>query len=98
MDILKIDRSFIQDLTTSRNDRAITASIIDIGHHLGMTVIAEGVETDDQLAQLAQLGCDEAQGFLFSPGVPPEDYDAFLVSHRREQRLEGSRPAPHAAP
>ena len=91
VDILKIDRSFIRDLTSSRNDRAITASIIDIGHHLGMTVIAEGVETDEQLVQLAELGCDQAQGFLFSPGVPPEDYDAYLVRHRREQRLDGGR-------
>ena len=89
VDILKIDRSFIQDLTTSRNDRAITASIVDIGHHLGMTVIAEGVETDEQLGELAKLGCDEAQGFLFSPGVPPEDYDAYVTRHRREHRDEG---------
>ena len=78
VDALKIDRSFIRDLTDSRSDRAITASIIDIGHHLGMTVIAEGVETEEQLEILQGMGCDQAQGFLFGKGLPAPEFEAFL--------------------
>ena len=86
LNTLKIDRSFVRDLASNAKNQAITASIIDIGHHLGMTVVAEGVETEAQFAQLAELGCDQAQGFLFSPGVLPDAYDAYLTAHRRQQR------------
>ncbi len=71
IDILKIDRAFIEDLTQeSENAEAIVRSIIDLGRNLGLRVVAEGVETEAQLAILIALGCDEAQGFLFSRPVP----------------------------
>ena len=76
-DALKIDQSFVTDLDGSEGDRAITASIIDIGHHLGMTVIAEGVETQEQLDVLGTMGCDQAQGFFFSRGIPAEEFTRF---------------------
>ena len=76
-DALKIDQSFVSDLDGSEGDRAITASIVDIGHHLGMTVIAEGVETQEQLDMLGTMGCDQAQGFFFSRGLPAEDFRRF---------------------
>ena len=76
-DALKIDQSFVHDLAASESDRAITASIIDIGHHLGMTVIAEGVETQEQLDVLGTMGCNQAQGFLFSRALPTEEFTRF---------------------
>jgi EAL domain-containing protein (putative c-di-GMP-specific phosphodiesterase class I) len=54
-------------------DRAIVASVIELGHQLGLTVVAEGVETDEVCADLRRLGCDTMQGFLFSPPVPAPD-------------------------
>ncbi|MGH8986643.1 MAG: EAL domain-containing protein, partial [Acidimicrobiia bacterium] len=70
IDVLKIDRGFIAGLGANRSDHAIVASMIDLAHTLGLTVVAEGVETADQLATLAALGCDAAQGFLFSRPQP----------------------------
>ena len=79
VDALKMDRSFIRDLEINPSDRAITSSIVDMGHHLGMTVIAEGVETKEQLEVLEAMGCDQAQGFLFSQGLPAEEFQQLLV-------------------
>ncbi len=71
-DRLKIDRSFTQNLHENANDRCIANSIIALGHSLNMTVLAEGVETEAQLAWLAERGCDDGQGYLFSRPVPAE--------------------------
>jgi len=67
---IKIDQSFIQDVTTSADNAAITTAIIAIGHILNLQVIAEGVETMDQLKFLLAQGCDHVQGFLFDRGMP----------------------------
>ena len=64
------------------NGADTTASIIDIGHHLSMTVITEGVETQEQLDMLEAMGCDQAQGFFFSRGLPAEEFRWFLAEHR----------------
>ncbi len=77
IDALKVDRSFVSELNRSEIDRAITASIVDIGHHLGMTVIAEGVETQEQLDVLGAMRCDQAQGFFFSRGLPTDEFERF---------------------
>ena len=70
LDALKIDKQFIDHLTTSKKDEAIARSIIQLGHNLGMQVIAEGVETGDQVEALQELGCDVVQGFYFGRPVP----------------------------
>ena len=72
VDMLKIHQSFVAGLgTTPDSDGdAVVAAVVDLGHALGLSVIAEGVETDQQLAHLRDLGCDGAQGFLFSQPVP----------------------------
>ena len=57
----------------SHEGRAIVASVIELGHQLGLTVVAEGVETDEVFADLCRLGCDTMQGYLFSPAVPASE-------------------------
>lgn len=77
---LKIDQSFVRDLSTNHGDAAIVAAIIALGHSLGLNVIAEGVETASQLAQLRKKGCNEIQGFLFSRPVPAAEMTKLLQS------------------
>ena len=68
-DTVKIDRAFISGLPGDSDDAAITQAVIAMAHSLGLQVVAEGVETDEQLAALQRLGCDEAQGFLLGRPV-----------------------------
>jgi diguanylate cyclase (GGDEF)-like protein len=77
---LKIDRAFVRDIPGDEGDKAIAKAIISLGHELNLKVIAEGVETEEQLEFLRTNGCDEMQGYLFSPPVPPADLPA-LIEH-----------------
>ena len=81
IDHLKIDRSFVRDIETDLNDRAIAFGTIALAHSLGLNVIAEGVETEDQLELLRSNGCDEVQGYLFSR--PLTGAAAFAFLHAR---------------
>ena len=78
LDYLKIDRSFVQDITSDDNAGPITGAIIHLSHNLNLKSIAEGVETEAQRDFLKRQGCDEMQGFLFSPAIPSEDLEAML--------------------
>ena len=78
IDTIKIDRSFIRDLPVDSEDQAIAQAIISMGKALGMTVVAEGVETIEQQAFLRSHACDEMQGFLFSKPVPPRQMAELL--------------------
>ncbi|PPD38095.1 MAG: diguanylate cyclase [Methylobacter sp.] len=80
--VLKIDRSFVNDVTINTDDAAIAIAIITLGHSLRLRVIAEGVETQDQLAFLVRHGCDEIQGYLFSKPVPVDEFTALLHEGR----------------
>jgi EAL domain-containing protein (putative c-di-GMP-specific phosphodiesterase class I) len=75
---LKIDQSFICDMTRNEAHRAIAETMILMAHKLGLKAIAEGVETQEQLDLLKAAGCDYAQGYLFSPPVPPEQFEGML--------------------
>jgi EAL domain-containing protein (putative c-di-GMP-specific phosphodiesterase class I) len=83
IDTIKIDRSFVRDLPNDSEDRAIAQAIISMGKALGMTVIAEGVETVEQEAFLRNHACDEMQGYLFSKPVQPEQMADLLRSAPR---------------
>jgi EAL domain-containing protein (putative c-di-GMP-specific phosphodiesterase class I) len=83
LDSLKIDKSFVTDLCTDPDDAAIVRAIITLGHALELTVIAEGVETQEQLEHLASLGCDVVQGFLFSKSLSTEEFHELLKDQRR---------------
>ena len=71
---MKVDLSLIRDIAENLDDRAITSAIIAMGHTLGLKVLAEGVETQEQLEILRELGCDRFQGFLMSPSLTPEEF------------------------
>jgi len=81
VDYLKIDRAFIINLATSYKEQAIVKSTIVMAHELGMKVIAEGVEDDQQRATLLEMNCDEIQGFFFSKPVPAEQFEKLLKKH-----------------
>ena len=78
IDVLKIDQGFIRDIPQSEDDMAISAAIIAMGHSMGLSVLAEGVETEGQLAFLRERGCDAYQGYLCSRPVPADEFVALL--------------------
>ena len=93
IDTIKIDRSFIRDLPIDSEDQAIAQAIISMGKALGMTVIAEGVETVEQETFLRNHACDEMQGFLFSKPLPAKQMADLL---RAEPRLASPPLQPEA--
>ena len=86
LDKLKIDRSFVRDLMENPDDASIVKAIISLAHNLRLRVVAEGVETAEQLSYLRELGCDQYQGFFCSPAVPAPAFEELL------ERLRGDRP------
>jgi EAL domain-containing protein (putative c-di-GMP-specific phosphodiesterase class I) len=78
IDAVKIDRSFVRDLEHDDSDATIVSTVIGMAENLHLNVIAEGVETENQLEFLRQRGCNEYQGYLFSRPVPPEEFAEFL--------------------
>jgi EAL domain-containing protein (putative c-di-GMP-specific phosphodiesterase class I) len=85
IDILKIDRTFIDNIASSRTEALLTGATIALGHELGLRIVAEGIERPEQLKKLIDLECDYGQGFLFSPPLSYADFDEFV--REREQDI-----------
>jgi diguanylate cyclase (GGDEF)-like protein len=88
-DTLKIDKSFVKGLGYDVEDTAVVRMIIELTHTLGREVVAEGVESAEQVALLKEMGCDMAQGFYFSKPLPPEEIPALLSSYTPTERHQG---------
>ena len=84
IDVLKMDRAFIRNIEHSEKDMQFVKLILEIAKNLDMPVIAEGVETQEQLHLLKKYGCAMAQGFLFSPPLPPEEFASRFIENRQE--------------
>jgi diguanylate cyclase (GGDEF)-like protein/PAS domain S-box-containing protein len=95
IDTLKIDKSFVIDVCTDADNAAIVRAIVTLGHALELTVIAEGVETQEQLDFVNLLQCDSVQGFLFSKSLPAEEFEQLLTEQKRVAvGRKQSRPLP----
>lgn len=95
---LKVDRSFVSDIAVNRDDASIVRAIIAMGHSLGLRVVAEGVETREQLEFLKALNCNEYQGYYFRAPMPAEDFDALLAGSERLSVVSGPQGLLPAAP
>ncbi len=96
IDCIKLDKSFVRDAVTDRQSGAITEAIIALGHSLGLSVVAEGVETPEQMAYLAERACDVVQGFLFGRPMPAEAAAELLHAEAGLARPWLGRLADHA--
>jgi diguanylate cyclase (GGDEF)-like protein/PAS domain S-box-containing protein len=85
VDMIKVDRSFVQGVERDAKDTAITANVVALAHALGLIAVAEGIETEGQLAHMRAVGCDVGQGYLFSRPVPGDDMTAFLRASRDDE-------------
>jgi diguanylate cyclase (GGDEF)-like protein/PAS domain S-box-containing protein len=91
VDVLKVDRSFVQGVEHDAKDAAITANLTSLAHALGLVAIAEGVESDGQMESVRELGCDVAQGFLFAQPVPGDEMTVMLEKRDRSADLPERR-------
>jgi EAL domain-containing protein (putative c-di-GMP-specific phosphodiesterase class I) len=90
IDVLKVDRSFISDIPEDKTDMAITSAVISMAHKLGMKVVAEGIETQEQLEFLREHKCDYGQGYLFSRPLTLPQLHHFLVSNHQQTKKQTS--------
>jgi EAL domain-containing protein (putative c-di-GMP-specific phosphodiesterase class I) len=94
LDVLKIDKRFVLNMNSDPDDAVIVRSTIDLGHNLGLQVVAEGVEDHDAQAALARLGCDVVQGYHFSRPIPAAQVPGWLTQHDATVSGAPQLPAP----
>jgi diguanylate cyclase (GGDEF)-like protein len=87
IDYIKIDKSFVQDISETSNDESLCEAIIAMAHKLGILVIAEGIETLDQLKSLTEFGCDYGQGYYFHKPLPQEEFERLLLPRVTEKAV-----------
>ena len=92
VDILKMDRGFILNIEHNPQDFRLVQLILDIARNLKLTVIAEGVETENQMLMLKNAGCDVVQGYYFSRPVPPEEFERFIIREHDEEEIQDESP------
>jgi diguanylate cyclase (GGDEF)-like protein len=92
VDEIKIDRSFVMDMLANANDGHITQSVIDLGHNLGLEVVAEGVEDQETWERLVAMGCDQGQGYYLSRPVPASELTSWLTHSPPEAAQSHARP------
>jgi predicted signal transduction protein with EAL and GGDEF domain len=85
-DELKIDRSFVMNMQSDKSDRRIVEQVVALGHSFGLEVVAEGVENESVAQDLVSMGCDYAQGFLFTRPLPPDEFTAWLQAWRSSSK------------
>ena len=93
VDELKVDRGFVQGMETSPHDQRLVRSVVELAHSIGLSVVAEGVETGAVAARLAALGCERLQGYLFGRPMPAEDLEGLLRLQAGKTHDAGARPA-----
>jgi EAL domain-containing protein (putative c-di-GMP-specific phosphodiesterase class I) len=93
IDKLKIDRGFLKDLISSNDDAAIVRAIISLAHSLRLKVVAEGVETPEQLRFLRTLGCDQYQGYHFSPPLPASEFARLVCDWQKPEDATSAQEA-----
>ena len=91
IDLLKIDKSFVDFVASGPEESALARAVVKLGDTLGLSVVAEGVENDDQASVLLEMGCALAQGFLYSKPVDDDQIEA-LLSGRETVQMETSTP------
>jgi EAL domain-containing protein (putative c-di-GMP-specific phosphodiesterase class I) len=91
VDTLKIDRAFVRDMAVDANDAAIVSAIVGIAKSLGLHLVAEGIESAEQLECLRTLGCEVGQGFFFSPPIAAESCTPILEKLRTQRSNETTR-------
>jgi EAL domain-containing protein (putative c-di-GMP-specific phosphodiesterase class I) len=84
-DEIKIDKSFVMNMLADEADARIVAQVVSLGHSFGLEVVAEGVESAEVAAKLADMGCDYAQGFHYAKPLPPKDFPAWVQEWRRSR-------------
>ncbi|MNP57671.1 Oxygen sensor protein DosP [compost metagenome] len=75
---MKLDRSFIQGLVEDSKKSSIVRAVIELGHHMDLRVVAEGIESPDELRYLTELECDQFQGYYFSKPLPSQEFSSFV--------------------
>ena len=87
LDVLKLDMEFIRNETTQNSDRGVLRLMVEMAHRMNLSVVAEGVETQQQLSRLQEIGCDYAQGYLFSKPLPEEEFDRILSRFAKQMDI-----------
>jgi EAL domain-containing protein (putative c-di-GMP-specific phosphodiesterase class I) len=98
IDVLKIDQSFIREMTVDSKDARLASAIIEMGHSLGQKIIAEGVETEQQLDYLVHRGCDIIQGYFFSKPLPTQEMTVLLAREAQFNATSSKKKALQSTP